>query len=192
MEKMTPEQFMEISNNLKKAEADDTPYPVVNEEKVYVVGDPNKTEMKKHSYTIQFRYPRSKQPYFQGIESAKVVGSFIIFDVEYTDISVPAAKDLKLITSITKMMSFFKKIEDDGGVENLSGDEMIALLESVDEDILDSVYAVIGAFLAIGEDELSHVLIPCAFETVNKLIGDFPEVFNEGDAVFGLSQENQS
>lgn len=192
MEKMTPEQFLAINEKLKEAEKDDTPYPVLNDGNVYVVGDPNKTETKKHDYTVRFRYPRSFEPYFENIKGADVIGNYVMVDVEYKDVHVAPINDIKVTTGIANMQPFYKKLEENGDISDYTEDEMMKLLEDLDNEILASMYQIVRAFLNIDEQASYYITIPCVLDLVVKFIEDFPETFNEADAVFGLSTETQS
>ena len=59
-----PEDMLKLSAQIKKAEEDTTPYAVVAGEEIHVVGDANKTEVKKHDYTVRFRFPRDYEEMF--------------------------------------------------------------------------------------------------------------------------------
>ena len=48
------EEFMAIKEHMDEAENDETPYAAVKDNQIHIVGDPNKTEVKKRDFVIQF------------------------------------------------------------------------------------------------------------------------------------------
>ena len=61
MKDITYEEFVEMKKKMDEAEEDTTPYAITDGDEISVVGDPNKTEIKKNDYVILFAYPQKPQ-----------------------------------------------------------------------------------------------------------------------------------
>lgn len=97
MDKFTINDWLDINKSLEKAREDDTPHAVLNNGNLAVVGDANKTEVKKVDYQIKFRFEEGElQAYPQ---NAKKVGKYIMFTIDFEDIHINPRKDMLLVES---------------------------------------------------------------------------------------------
>lgn len=56
---ITQEEILKIKDAMKKAEESESPFPILKDGELAVVGDVNDIGKKKHDYTIKFRFPES-------------------------------------------------------------------------------------------------------------------------------------
>lgn len=97
MDKFTINDWLDINKSLEKAREDDTPHAVLNNGNLAVVGDANKTEVKKVDYQIKFRFEEGE---FQAYpKNAKKVGKYIMFTIDFEDIHINPRKDMLLVES---------------------------------------------------------------------------------------------
>lgn len=181
--------MLKIRDDFKKAQEDTTPHVGVANDEMFVIGDATKTENKKHDYTAILRYP---QEYAQYVPKESVVGmaqGYVMFEMEFKDVYILPRNDLKIVANIAQMLPFFEKLTPEGSVEDYSNEELIQLALEVDDEVLDSIYAVIGAMLRIDEDTCEHIMWDSALDLIRRFMQDFPEVFNEADFSLGLRTE---
>ena len=97
MDKFTINDWLDINKSLKKAREDDTPHAVLNNGNLAVVGDANKTEVKKVDYQIKFRFEEGELQAYP--KNAKKVGKYIMFTIDFEDIHINPRKDMLLVES---------------------------------------------------------------------------------------------
>lgn len=180
---MTQEEFLKIASKLNTAEEDDTPFLVVKDDEIAVVGDANKTERKKRNYVLKFRFPLSDDRF--RTDDCKIVGKFYIAEIEFTDVCITPRKDLEIVAAGMKIIPYFKKLREDGSIENRNNDELFEIFANMSTEILDAIYTFVGSVLGISGDLIDKLLPTSALVTLNLLIEDYPEIFNEADVFFG-------
>ena len=178
-----PEQLMKINQSIKKAEEDTTPYPVVVDGKVHVVGDANKTENKKRDYTIRFRFPKEYAEYFDEVK--ETIGNYIIVEVEYKDVYISPRSDMKILAAISKIFPYVKKLNEDGSIEEMTDEELLDVCLEMPDEIEDAMYILCASILRVDESMRDWMLATSVYAFVSQFIDDFPEVANEADAFFG-------
>lgn len=97
MDKFTINDWLDINKSLEKARENDTPYSVINNGNLAVVGDANKTEVKKIDYQIKFRFEESELETYP--KNAKKIGKYITFTIDFEDIHINPRKDMLLVES---------------------------------------------------------------------------------------------
>ena len=97
MDKFTINDWLDINKSLEKAREDDTPHAVLNNGNLAVVGDANKTEVKKVDYKIKFRFEEGELQAYP--KNAKKVGKYIMFTIDFEDIHINPRKDMLLVES---------------------------------------------------------------------------------------------
>lgn len=97
MDKFTIDDWLDINKSLEKAREDDTPHAVLNNGNLAVVGDANKTEVKKVDYQIKFRFEEGELQAYP--KNAKKVGKYIMFTIDFEDIHINPRKDMLLVES---------------------------------------------------------------------------------------------
>lgn len=106
--------ILKIEDAIDTARDDDTPYAVYGRddtEVIEVIGDPNKTEVKKSNYNIKFRYTVEE---LNGNipEGAEVIARrFVVFNHKFEDITLNPAKDLTVVSCMMDIFPFFAELE---------------------------------------------------------------------------------
>lgn len=180
---MKAADFLAISNNLKKTNENDTPFAVVKDQEVSVIGDENKTEVKKADYSVRFRVPQTH--FEQKPEGAKEVGSYYVFSVAFGDITITPRSDLRIVDAIMKIIPFFNKLKENGDMEDFSKEELLSVFVGAGDEIHLAIYNLVATFLGI-DDQMGEYMLPFSvIENLNKIMENHPEVFNEADVFFG-------
>lgn len=180
---INPNHLLDITKKLKEAEKSDVPHLVMEDKLVSVVGDPNLTQVKKADYEIKFRLPMSKfdkQP-----ENSIIVGPYYVVTETFRDATITPRSDLIIVDSVMKMQPFFKKLHNDGRMEDYSEAELLSIIAAAGEEIVLAMYNLVAVFLGI-DDVLGQYMMP--FSVLNamvQLIENHPEVFNEAGDFFG-------
>lgn len=180
---LTQEQFLEMSKNLKKAEEDDTPIIALVNDEVNVVGDANKTELNKHTYSIRFRFPEELSNY--KTPDSIEVGKWFINEIVYEDVFVSPRRDLKVVSAIMGIVPFFKSVSDSGELVNKTDTELLEFARNLPDEIILDMYDIVSAFLNVDESLVEYMSPFSVIEVMGDLIRDYPEVFNEADVFFG-------
>lgn len=232
-ERFSPTSLEEIKKKLEIAREDDTPHAVYggDSDKIAVIGDANKTEVKHVDIDMSFRFTKDEldESGVEIPECAKVVGKYVIIKTIYKDLTISPRKDAVLIDSlmgvypimaqIDKIKDEYEKIiqeveekygykfiisDDDEKVstnatDKKTNDEMVQVYKAyrkeqnesllhayanAPEEAIDSLYHFVALFLGLDsfyEDRMmSYSVYLCLF----KIIGAFPELFNEAETVF--------
>lgn len=172
------ERLTEIKDRLDEAQEDDTPYLVVNDDKLHVIGDPNKTERKAFEYTLKFRFPKD-------IESdGEIVGNHKIVTRTYRNVTIKPRNDLRIVDAIMGIQPFIRKVAGHT-VSDFTEEEMKEIVTGMTDDIVLNIFKIVAAVVDI-KDELVPYMMPLpALDVFASIVHDFPEVFNETDAFFG-------
>lgn len=190
---MNQEQLLDAYKKMEKsidaAPESPTPFPLVKDEKLIVVGDANETQVNKHDFTITFRLPDGV------VEGEKVVGG-VLKEVEYKDVFVPPRQSGKVISSLCRMLPFFRKIIDtamDNHGEDVAEekkaisftqDEVVSMLAEFGDDFVDDMYDLVGKFLKIDEALVDFITPESAMKATLQILNEYPEIINEAEAFF--------
>lgn len=179
---MTQEDFLKIADSLKNAEKDDTPFAVIKDDEIAVVGDANKTHVKRNEYVVSFRFPLSNEIY--KTPESKVIGDFYITNIAYKDVMITPRKDLTIVGAIMKLIPYFKNLVETGEVIDKTEEELFDVFLNLKTDILDAMYNVVSTMLEIDDRIVDNMMPTSVFKVCAQLIEDYPEVFNEADLFF--------
>lgn len=180
---LTQEQFLEMSKNLKKAEEDDTPIIALVNDEVNVVGDANKTEVKKNNYVLRFRFPKEMSQF--ELPTSTKIGDWFINEIEYKDVFISPRRDLKVVSAIMEIIPYFKSVSENGDLVNKSDEELITFAKNIPYEIIDAMYDIVSAFLNVDDTLVNYMSPLSVISVMGDLIRDYPEVFNEADVFFG-------
>lgn len=180
---ISAEDFAAIGEKLKRTNEDNTPFPVVKDNEISVIGDPNKTEVKKNDYEIKFRMPKSM--FTEKPDGAQEIGSLYVLTVKYKDISITPRNDLKIVEAIMRIQPFFNKLKEDGGIETYTKEELFSLYAYAGDDVHIAMYNLVATFLGIDDKSGEYMLPMSVLDTINTIMDTHPEIFNEADVFFG-------
>ena len=179
---MTKEEFEEIKRTLDDAENDTTPYAVVANDEVGIVGDANNTEAKKGEYTIRFGFPNTEEwrKQIDPNEIFKETENYIGVKRTFKSVFVSPRRHSTVLTAFTELYAFFNYITEDGEVRDLTEDEIPMALKILDENA-DAVYNAVATIIGISPEVSEWMLQTDVTYTLLKIINDFPEIINEAD-----------
>lgn len=191
---MTMEQFKELKGAMDNAQTDDTPFISTTEDEIHVFGDPNKTEIKSADYTVLFAFPDNekwrKKIKANGDKVVKTIDRYVIVERKYKDVYLSPRNVGNAITALTMIESFMNEITEDGEVKPLSYEQMLSLMNTMNNEISDSVYELVGAVLRIPYEEQEWMLPMNTTENAVKIVLNNPSAVNEADLFFGSSLDN--
>ena len=144
---MTETEYMKLLEPLNEAEKDDTPFLVQGDKETMVVGDPNKTEIKKVPFSITFCVPGED-------------GSRKMVTKEYPDVFVKPRYGPRITRAMSAVLPYFRKINDDGTVAELTPEDITAILSTeLPEILFDEMYNLVCTVLGIDE-RLKDYMMP--------------------------------
>lgn len=179
---ITVDNLIDLQDNIEKAHEDNTPFPVVANDELSVIGDANKTEVKTHNYNIRFRFPKD-MPQVQNIdpkEILKTVGDYVIVRFEFNDVRIKPRYDLEIIAAISRIFPYLYSInEETKSLEKRSKEEMTDIIDGMCQTIGDDLYHVAGAILGVDKDIEDYMMWNDVVDFVTNVPKDFPELINE-------------
>ncbi|MGM0175686.1 hypothetical protein [Enterococcus sp. DIV0800] len=182
---MSDRQFIDLAKKVKEAGKDETPYLNIEEKTAIVIGDANKTEVKKNDYTIKFRMPMSM--FTERPEGGEPVGkgAYWLITKTFEEISITPRKDLILSDAIMKLVPFFHDLKEDGSMEEYSDAELFSIFAMAGDEIHLAMYNIAATFLGV-DDVLAEYMLPgYVIGCVAELVENHPEIFNEAGDFFG-------
>lgn len=168
--------YEEIKEGIDKAPESPVPFPVIKDEKMSVIGDANETEINKHDFKITFRLP-------EGVAEGEKVEGGVLKEIEYKDVFITPRQSGKVVSSLCRMLPFFRKIVDKG-VEDYSVDDIVEMLAEFGDDFVDDMYDLVGKVLKIDDALLDYMLPTSAVQATSQIITGYPEIVNEAEAFF--------
>lgn len=173
---MELKDYKAIDEAIEKAEDDVTPFTVVTEDSVNVVGDANKTEVNRHDFSVTFRIPQRTK---EGFKYQKITK-------EYKDVFITPRNDSKVVKLITALMPYFRKIRD-GKQEKLTDEEAREIVDKFDDQIMDLMEQTVSSVLRIPSELAEYIMTDSLVAAATQIILDYPETVNEGNAFFSKS-----
>lgn len=179
-----------IAENLSKTHEDSTPFVLHKDDgNIEIVGDPNKTENKKHNYVIKYRFSEKEfnELFPHGVDAdvTTVAKHWKVIEVEYKDITVKPRRDLGMVGAITKVFPYFYELKDDGSMRRYNTEELTEVFFVAEDELIENMYRIVTFFLDIPKKEAEYMTCVSVLRTMGELIMDFPEVFNEAELFFG-------
>lgn len=180
---MTEKDLLKIYDAMKKAEEDDTPFAVVNDGEISVVGDPNKTKVKKFDYEVKFVVPvkfSSLVP--NGVKSED--GRYILDSIKFEDVTI-VPRDLPVFQSkMMEVLKYFKTVMGDGELTEVQRSEIKNIVSSRAKEVVNSLYDFVGTFFSIPGPLVEMMDCNNVFENFERILEDFPPLYNGADLFF--------
>lgn len=185
IQNMTVEQFIEMKKKMDEAENDTTPYAIVENDDISVVGDVNNTETKKHEYVIQFAFPNTdfwkQRIKRENVKILKETPNYIGVERTYKDVWVPPRVHTAVQTAFAEVYQFFNMATEDGTVRDLTNDEIVEALRVLSQTMIESMCHAVATVLRIEPEEEQCMLPTSTMTTILLMIDDFPEIVNSMD-----------
>lgn len=177
---ITIDEMVKAQDAIDKTHEDDTPFSVVTENGMHVVGDVNKTEIKKHDYTIRFRFPKEMA---NNVDQKDIISSddnYVVVKMEYNDVHIKPRYDLDISAAIVTILPYFYSLnEETKKVGKRSQKEMIELVKGMCKEIGDDMYHLVAVVLGVDKSIEEYMVWDDVVDTFTRIPQDFPEVFNE-------------
>lgn len=197
---LSQNDLMEIQRKMREAEADTTPFTVIDGDgNMSVVGDANKTESKTYDYVVRFRIPAQYKYLVSGGEETLqeiVGGKYIVTEVAYPNVCITPRMDIKIVNCLNDLKPFLVEILEDGESKDRDKEELGKFVVSTltNDAIMDAMYNLVKTVVGVDDALVPMMMYDSVFENVLNIIRDFPEVINEEDFFIGkrsLTKEKQ-
>lgn len=168
--------YEDIKEGIDKAPESPVPFPVVKDDKMSVIGDANETQINKHDFKIKFRLP-------EGVAEGEKVDGGVLKEIEYKDVFITPRQSGKVVSSLCRMLPFFRKIVDKG-VADYTQEDIVEMLAEFGDDFVDDMYDLVAKTLKIDDALIDYMLPGSAVEATSQIIRNYPEIVNEAEAFF--------
>lgn len=169
--------YNEVKDGIDKAVDDPTPFPIVKDEKISVVGDANETQIKSYDFKITFEFPKGT---VEGRETENGVEK----DIEYKNVFITPRRRPKTVSSMAKLYPFFQKISDKGGLEEFSPMEVAELLAENGEDFIDGAYDLVAKVLDVDPEIADFMKFESVMAATTQIFTSYPDLVNEAGNFF--------
>ena len=172
---MTVEQYDGIKKALDNAQESVIPFPVINDDELAVVGDANKTELKRFDYAVTFEKPVYEDGKLAGMNRETKT---------YENVFVKPRQNTQIVKWLASMLPYFYKVDEEGNQVEYTKLEMLSIFGRLDGEILDIMYELVAAILGISNEDKDYMVGSSVMETVLKFIEDNPQTANEAMTFF--------
>ena len=178
---MSEKDLLRITEAMKEAEKDDTPFQVTDGENMNVVGDPNKTERKSVDISILFRFPTQFLGDMKDSATMVADGKYGLVEIEYKNLCITGEMDLALVSQLMVLEPFFVEVLKDGNTEYRDEEALQAIIRDnlSNRKILSAMYEFVGIVCGMKEELIPFMYYESVLESFIKIITEFPEVLNE-------------
>ncbi len=173
-EVLTEEKIIQLKEARDKAMEDTTPFPVMKDGDLAVVGDANKTEVNKHDFVLTFVIPDEN-------------GEYSEHDVEYKDIYLKPRQAVTIQRLMTALQPLFSKVRPGGKIEDYTQEEMIALASSFEGQVMDQIYRLVGFVLGVNEELVDFMTPVSVVNAYKKIMKMYPDMVKASESFFGSS-----
>lgn len=184
---ITQKDYMKLAEARKKAEEDTTPFAVVANDEIHVVGDANKTEPKKHDYVIGFNFPKKWAERFEEKDIVFRGAETITVEMVYPNVTITPRDHIDVITALVELEPFFSKILDNGEVKELDFEDIRDILRYMNKEMRDALFHAVATILKVDESIEAYMDIFDVIMVSARLMVDFPEAINEANQLFEFS-----
>lgn len=192
MEMMSIDNFQELKGAMEEAKKDDTPYMGIVDDEIHVQGDPNKTEIAPADYTVLFAFPNTQEWKSRAQNAGDKIGKttsdgrYFLSQRTYKNVYISPRNVGSAITALTQLEQFMYQVQEDGELREFTYEETVALMTTLNGEISDLTYDLVGAVLRVPYDEREWMLPANTFENAVKIVINNPSTVNEADLFFGL------
>lgn len=173
---MTKEElYLQLKEEMEKAKDDTTPYAVVDEGNMAVIGDANKTEKKNYDYEIDFYLPTFKEDGTQVYRKTTET---------FKNVFISVRQQSRIVMLLSKLMPYFHKPLPSGEVVEYTPSEELEIISNFDDDILDLMYKLVASVLQIDKSMEPNMGLESVSRAFVQIVRNFPEVVNEAESSF--------
>lgn len=169
----TEEKIIRLKEARDKAMESDTPFPIVKDGQMAVVGDANKTEIQKHNFILSFGIPDEN-------------GVYQVKNVEYEDVWIKPRHAVTVQRLMTALQPLYIKQEETGPFTELSPEEMLDVAVMYEGDVLDQIYRLVAVVLGVDERIADFIMPDSALLAYEKIMVLYSDMAKASDSFFGL------
>lgn len=173
-EVFTEEKIIQLKEARDKAMEDTTPFPVMKDGDLAVVGDANKTEINKHDFTINFVLPDENGEYHE-------------YPKEYKDVYLKPRQAVTVQRLMTALQPLYSKIKPGGKIEDYTAEEIIELANDFEGQVMDQLYRLVGYVLGVNEELIDFMAPESVLEAYRKIMAMYPDMVKASESFFGSS-----
>lgn len=178
-ELFTEEKIIQLKEAREKAMEDTTPFPVMKDGDLAVVGDANKTEVKKHDFVLRFIIPDEN-------------GEYKPVDIKYEDVWVKPRHSVTVQRLMTALQPLFYKVQENGKISEMSSDEMLEVVRLYEQNVIDQIYRLVAVVLGVNDELVDFIEPASVIKAFNKIMLLFPDMVKASDGFFGLSSSKKT
>lgn len=172
---ITQDQLIQLREAKEAANESDIPFPIVKDGNIAVVGDANKTELNKHDFKLAFLVPNKNGDGYD----RKIV--------EYKNVWLKPRQAVTVQRLMTALLPLFYKVKENGSVQEMNDDEMMAVVNMYEGTVLDQIYHLVAVVLGVDERLVDYIDPGSALEAYRQIMKSYPDVTKASDSFFGLS-----
>ena len=182
---ITMEQFEQIEDIRKNAQADDTPYIGIVDGSINVNGDPNKTEVKPADYTVNFIYPDNPD-FRRRVEMAgdKVIttkNGWMQVERVYKGIYLTPRRMSDAVTTGAVIWQFLTTMTEDGEIRPLTYEEQIEVMRVNYRELREASLDLVATVLGMNDFEKEFLAPVDTVRVAFEIAMNAPNLVNESD-----------
>ena len=179
------EQFEQIEDVRKNAQADDTPYIGIVDGSINVNGDPNKTEVRPADYTVNFIYPYNAD-FRRRVEMAgdKIIttkGGWMQVERTYKGIYLTPRRMSDVVTTGAVIWQFLTTMTEDGEIRPLTYEEQIEVMRVNYRELREASLDLVATVLGMNDFEKEFLAPVDTVRVAFEIAMNAPNLVNESD-----------
>lgn len=173
-EVFTEDKIIQLKEAREKAMEDTTPFPVMKDGDLAVVGDANKTEINKHDFIVKFIVPDENGEYHEHA-------------VEYTGIYLKPRQAVTVQRLMTALQPLYSRVRTDGSIEDYTDEEIIQVASAFEGQVMDQLYRLVGFVLGVNEELIDYMAPNSVLDAYTKIMKMYPDMVKASESFFGSS-----
>lgn len=170
---MTDQQIIDIRDALNSEDGADVPFAVVKDQNIAVFGDANATAIQAKDYRILFHIPVETP---DGIQ-------YKSYEKTYKNVFIKPIQQTKVVRLLAQLYPYFKQIVG-GEVKDRTDEDLIAIVASMEDHVIDTMYDLVLQVLGIDESLRDYMDGGSVVTAAVQLIKSNPSTRKEAEAFF--------
>lgn len=171
---MTQNEVLEFKKALDSAEESVVPFAVAKDNELNIVGDANETKVNPFDYKITFRIPDTSDGTVKYSEKT----------AEFKNVYVTPRNEMRVVKTIAQLLPYFRKIKEDGTVGEFTNDELLEVVATMEDEVIDSMYTLVSTVLGIDPKLRDYMIAKDVIAATTQIIMTNPSAVNEADTFF--------
>lgn len=181
---------------IEEAKKDDTPYIGMDGDKIHVLGNPNKTEIKPADYEVFFAFPNTKEWRKRCEQNGDRIGKttedgrLFFASRTYKNIYLSPRRAGSVISILAFIESLLYSLHENGKVKELTQEEMRNAYKEIYHEASEASIELISTVLRIPYDEQEWIFPLKAVDIAVEMAMNNPSSVNEADGFFELEPDS--